>query len=145
MLAYCLTLLSFFNINLTHSPVLSNLLTLHLVTPFTFLFFHLTFLNILYIYLEDFFVNQVFILNFKFLGCNWKMMNGDLETTKKKSWLLVIIRWWRDCCYLRRPVQNCHYCDPLDYSSAMQCNVHTNIIYILQFDGKYHGSDHRLV
>ena len=67
----------------------------------------------------------------------------DLETTKKKSWLLVIIRWWRDCCYLRRPVQNCHYCDPLDYSSAMQCNVHTNIIYILQFDGKYHGSDHR--
>ena len=27
----------------------------------------------------------------------------------------------------------------------MKCNVHTNIIYILQFDGKYHGSDHRRV
>ena len=88
MLAYCLTLLSFFNINLTHSPVLSNLLTLHLVTPFTFLFFHLTFLNMLYIYLEDFFVNQVFILNFKFLGCNWKMMNWRLGDDEKE--ILVI-------------------------------------------------------
>ena len=88
MLAYCLTLLSFFNINLTHSPVLSNLLTLHLVTPFTFLFFHLTFLNMLFIYLEDFFVNQVFILNFKFLGCNWKMMKWRLGDDEKE--ILVI-------------------------------------------------------
>ena len=88
MLAYCLTLLSFFNINLTHSPVLSNLLTLHLVTPFTFLFFHLTFLNMLYIYLADFFVNQVFILNFKFLGCNLKMMKWRRRKRNLGYWSL---------------------------------------------------------
>ena len=44
----------------------------------------------LYIYLEDFFVNQVFILNFKFLGCNG---NNEVETWRRRKrnlgyWLL---------------------------------------------------------
>ena len=38
----------------------------------------------LYIYLEDFFVNQVFILNFKFFGCNWKMMD-EVETWRRRK------------------------------------------------------------
>ena len=45
----------------------------------------------LYIYLEDFFVNQVFILNFKFLGCNWKMMEVKTWRRRKRNlgyWLL---------------------------------------------------------